>query len=124
MCRDWDLIRRMLLAVQGTAMSEETAYYGTAINAARFVDAAHDWDTVAYNVDLMQQGGLAEGIVVRTHFGEAVAMHVGPLLWEGLNFLDLFTPAPVWENVKRRLDRVDGHAPYETLMEWGRHAAT
>lgn len=93
MCRDMDLIRDMLLTT-GDATSP--------VDARTFVDGAHDWGTVVYNLDMIRQANLAEVRFGRTALGITRAT-VGPLTWAGNEYVDAIRDNNVWKTVKHTL---------------------
>lgn len=85
MKRDWELVRRILLALEsqdGRLMPDQIAGY----------DAA----AVCYHMEIMRQAGLIEANSVA---GACVALS---LTWNGHEFLDSIRQDTVWNKVKVR----------------------
>ncbi len=105
MRRDMDLIRDMLLTT-GDAPAP--------VDARTFVDDAHDWGTVVYNLDMIRQANLAEIRFGRTALG-VVRATVGPLTWAGNEYVDAIRDNNVWKKVKRTLAQTVGGATLDTV---------
>lgn len=105
MRRDMDLIRDMLLST-GDAPAP--------VDAHTFVDDTHDWNTVVYNLDMIQQAGLAEVDFGRTAMG-VIRATVGPLTWSGNEYLDAIRDDSVWKKVKRTLAQTVSGATLDTV---------
>lgn len=77
--RDMDLIRRILVMVGDSPVP---------LNATVFVDETHPFEIVAYHIDLIGQANLADTSITRMGGGMIARAEVGPLTWDGNEFLD------------------------------------
>lgn len=86
MQRDWELVRRILLALEasegGRLMADQVAGF--------------DAESVCYHMEIMRQAGLIEARVIQ---GACVALS---LTWAGHEFLDGIRKDTVWNKVKAR----------------------
>lgn len=86
MRRDWDLVRRILLALEESEGGNLTPDRVTGF----------DQDTVCYHMEIMRQAGLIDARVIQ---GACVALS---LTWKGHEFLDGIRKDMVWNKVKAR----------------------
>ena len=106
MRRDMDLVRRMLRVSAGSAREVE---------ASVFVDDEHDFQTVAYNIDLIGQAGLAEVSILRDFSDRYFFAAVRRLTWEGCDFLDAFSDDDMWSHIKEKTACLGVRVPFEVL---------
>lgn len=91
MKRDMELVRLVLLAI-------EDEYRSTAI--ANLKIDGYDFETVAYHCKILDEAGFVSGY--RAQYGSdcLYAFSVGPLTWEGNEFLDRIRDDSIWEKTK------------------------
>ena len=106
MRRDMDLIRSMLKAVADS---------DAPMDAQAFTDDAHPFPVIAYHADLLRQAGLADVSEVKDAGGKIVLATIGPLTWEGNDFLDAIRSDAVWSRTKRLVASRVGSASFEVL---------
>ena len=94
MRRDMDLIRGILLTVGDS---------DDPVDANVFTDSAHSFELVVYHIDLIRQAGLADTNITRAMGGRIIHATVGPLTWEGNEFLDAVRSDTIWGTVKKRV---------------------
>lgn len=89
MKRDWDVVRKILLAL------EEVEGPSADLRSVEGID-----DPVfIYHVDLLEKAGLIEAKVVKAMVGPIAAIAFR-LTWQGHEFLDSIRPKPIWDKVK------------------------
>jgi hypothetical protein len=83
MKRDWELIRKILMQLEKTQSSK------ACLRSDEIPD--HDSDVVAYQMKLLIQAGLIEGLRGCRH------CTAYSLTWEGHEFLDTVRSKPIWD---------------------------
>ena len=101
MRRDMDLVRSILKAV-ANAQGD--------LDGSALTDATHDLQDIAYHVDILEEGGLIEGQVIRDWGGTAVRVTIFRLTWDGNEFLDAVSNDKVWNKVKLKVSQFAGAA--------------
>ncbi len=84
MKRDWELIREILTELEKTQSSKACLRSNEVPN--------YDPDAVAYQMKLLIQAGLIEGLRGRMH------CTAYSLTWDGHEFLDMIRSKPVWDS--------------------------
>jgi hypothetical protein len=113
MRRDLDLIRRILLHL------EEGGEGASPSGWSDFVDAGYEIPQIHYHVRLLHDAGLIEA-------DEIVPGQWWPerMTWAGHEFLDSARNDELWSEVKKRVERGPGTAPFllfhELLIRMGR----
>ena len=106
MRRDMDLIRRILVMVGDSPVP---------LNATVFVDETHPFETVAYHIDLIGQADLADTSITRMCGGVIAGAEVGPLTWDGNEFLDAIRSDTIWARVKQRVGATVGSTTIDVI---------
>ena len=104
--RDMDLIRRILVMVGDSPVP---------LNATVFVDEAHPFEMVAYHIDLIGQANLADTSITRMGGGMIARAEVGPLTWDGNEFLDAIRSDTIWTRVKQRVGATVGSTTIDVI---------
>ena len=91
---DWEVIRKILLKI------EELPKAGS-LNSKEFANEIIDSGTVAYNIILLFDYGLIDGILKRGTTG-SIWCEVARLTSEGSQFLDAIKQDAVWGMIKER----------------------
>lgn len=89
MKRDWDLIRKILIEVEGL---------GDTRSAVEQIDGT-DYEAVSYHIHLMIDAGLVEGQCTQGMDGP-LRCYASALTWEGHEFLDKIRSATFWNKIK------------------------
>lgn len=108
MKRDMDLVRKILLTVEG---SEEGMY------AESFTDDQNDYAKVAYTIDLMKGAGLLQAHIQKIAGGQYGAVYVDTLTWDGHDFLDSVRSNKVWAKVKQKIAQEVVSAPFSVVKK-------
>ncbi len=106
MRRDMGLIRYILVMVGDSPVP---------LNATVFVDATHPFETVAYHIDLIGQANLADTSITRMGGGAIAHAEVGPLTWDGNEFLDAIRSDTIWSRVKQRVGATVGSTTIDVI---------
>ncbi len=96
MKRDMDLVREILLAVEGGTLSFGDEDEPDGLD--------HPRDVVLHHLHLMEQAGLVE-VMFRPLSGE---IHLRGLTWAGHEFLDTVRDPEVWKRTKEGASKVGG----------------
>ena len=78
MRRDMDLVREIMLTVADSS---------GVVDGRALMDGQHDLQDIGYHVEMMEEAGLVEATVQKEWSGSYVFVRVGPLTWEGNDFL-------------------------------------
>jgi hypothetical protein len=107
MRRDLDLVRRILLDLEGRADHPETSS-----GWSNLVDQGFELDAIQFHVQLMNDAGLiqADELVPGQWWPERVT-------WAGYEFLDAARNETLWNEARRRVERSVGSAPFEIVRE-------
>lgn len=108
MKRDMELVRRILISL---ADSEYP------LDGKLFVDDATSFEKVAYHFEIMQEAGLVKANVQREWGKTAVHAVVGPMTWEGNDFLDAVRNEKVWKRVMTKVAQISGSATFEIVKK-------
>ena len=106
MRRDMDLIRHILVMVGDSPVP---------LNATVFVDETHPFETIAYNIDLIGQAHLADTSITRMSGGAIARAEVGPLTWDGNEFLDAIRSDAIWSRVKQHIATTVGSSTIDVI---------
>lgn len=107
MKRDMDLIRQILLYIDG-----EENCNGT--NSVRLTDSpidGRDWNEVSYHFILLHEAGL-----IRGQNRDNRVIDISGLSWEGHEFLDAIRDENVWEKTKSTATQI-GSFSFETVKD-------
>jgi hypothetical protein len=113
MKRDLDLVRRILLHLEGEGENASPSGWSA------FVEDGYDLPTIHYHVRLLHDAGLIEA-------DEIVPGQWWPerMTWAGHEFLDAARNEELWQETKRRVAGSVGSAPFllfhETLIRMSR----
>ncbi len=107
MKRDMDLIRKILLKVEGISDNQPG---GLLVS----VDG-YDDHVFARHVELIKEAGLVEAQVLRASGAGAVKAQVNRLTWDGYDFLDAIRSDSIWDKTKAGVAQTVGSAPLEVL---------
>ena len=91
MKRDMELVRLILLKI-------EEEYHSTALYNLK-IDG-YDTETTAYHCKILHEAGLISDYDSQYADGEIWSFGVGPLTWEGNDFLDRIRDSSQWKKVK------------------------
>ncbi len=93
MKRDWDVIRDILIEVEGLSPDERNRFsYGLGKAYATHTP------TISEHALLLYKAGYLSGIPINTLGCSAI--HSPELTWEGHDLLDTIRSRPVWERIK------------------------
>lgn len=115
MRRDMDLIREILNTVADAS---------NPVNAQTFVDDTHDLNTIIYHIDLIRQADLAQVAEVKAMGGQIVHADIGPLTWEGNDFLDAVRDDTIWATVKKRIATTVSSVSFDVIKALAVKTAT
>jgi hypothetical protein len=106
MKRDLDLVRRILLHLEGGGESASPSGWSA------FVDEGYDLAAIHYHVRLLHDAGLIEA-------DEIVPGQWWPerMTWSGHEFLDAARNEELWRETKQRVERGAGSAPFLVFQE-------
>jgi len=93
MHRDWDLVRRILLAL------EEKALPYTMMHASEFKDA--DEIGVSYHIKMLANAALIEATDISS-MGKPMVWAATSLTWDGHEFLDSIRSQSMWQKVQAK----------------------
>ena len=99
-----ELVRAILLAVADSA---------GAVDGNALIDELHDLQEVGYHVEMMKDAGLVEASIQKEWGGSYVLVRVGPLTWEGNDFLDAVANDTVWKKVRTKIAQLSGNATFD-----------
>ena len=91
MKRDMDLVRLILMEIEEKYRS--TAIYNLTIDG-------YDTDTVAYHRKILDEAGLISDYKAKYADNEIYVFGVGPLTWDGNDFLEKIRDDSRWKKVK------------------------
>ena len=104
MKRDMDLVRKILIAVEE--------------GNVKLDDLEYDRDQINLHVELMEEHGLVEAVIVPDSDGiehTILACSVERLTWEGHDFLDKARNESIWEQAKKKCLEGTGGLTLELL---------
>ena len=104
MRRDMELVRAILLTVADSA---------GVVDGNVLTDQQHDLQVIGYHVEIMKEAGLVEATLQKEWGGFYIIVRVGPLTWEGNDYLDAVANDTVWKKVKTRIAQLSGNATFE-----------
>lgn len=96
MKRDMELVRKILLKI-------EEEYRSSAL--LNLPIEGYDMETVAYHCRIMQDAGLLTDYEGRSSNNQLYMFWVGPLTWEGNDFLDKIRDDGVWHKTKEAITK-------------------
>ena len=101
MIRDMDLIRQLLLKIEAMNLPHGATVFVEPYEPELFVEG-YTTDQIAYNLDLLFDGGFVNGQRAMTHFG------IAGLTWQGHELLDDIRDPEIWNKTKARVKGVAG----------------
>ena len=106
MRRDLDLVRRILLDLEGRGGPQTSSGW------SHLVEQGFEVDSIQFHIQLMNDAGLiqADELVPGQWWPERVT-------WTGYEFLDAARNDALWHEAKRRVERSVGSAPFEIVRE-------
>ena len=104
MKRDMDLIRRMLLEVEGDDNPKTITQF----------TEAHE----VYNIALLEDAGLVEARVVKGSMGKPISAFVIRLTWQGHDFLDAAKDDTIWAKARDRILKPGISFTFSILVEF------
>ena len=107
MKRDLDLIRQILLDIEGEGEDPSRRP-----GFASIADDGYDPEAIPYHVQLMHDAGLivADELVPGQWWPERIT-------WEGHEFLDLARNDALWQRTKRDVESQAGSAPFQVVRD-------
>ena len=110
MRRDFDLIRLLLLQVEGVENVD---------GLSKYTDAEQ-----LYHSCLLIEAGLVHGVIEVDENGDPVATRVSRLNWNGHEFLDMTRDPTLWSKVKGVIGESVRAATIDTIKEVCKEAAS
>lgn len=107
MKRDWDLIRTLLVEIEGLGIGQHFTPHDF---------AGHSSEAVTYHIHLMGQAGLIEW-ANHPWNGEPVVI-AKSLTLAGHDLLDIIRDGDIWSTCKAQLQERLGGVSYEALMQF------
>ena len=111
MKRDFNLIRLILLALEG----DEEAGEKTKEN--------YDQETIAFHAYLMKQADLVEGVIRLDGQGNPKDYRLSRMTWEGYDFLDAMRDAGLWSKAQKTILSNGASVTFGILKAWLVHEA-
>lgn len=106
MKRDMDLVRLILLKI-------EEKYKSTAI--VNLPIEGYDMETVAYHCKIMDEAGLISNYQAQYAEDTLYAFFVGPLTWEGNDYLDKVRDDTLWGKTKEEITKKGLPLVFDTI---------
>lgn len=106
MKRDMDLVRLILLKI-------EAEYQTLPLN--NITINGYDKETIAYHCKILNEVGLISGYKVSHSFEGLSGFSVGPLTWEGCDYLDRIRDDSVWGKTKEVIAKKGLPLVFETI---------
>jgi hypothetical protein len=100
--RDMDLIRLLLLKIEGVENPDLSDYAK---------------EQILYHKRLLIEAGLAHGSIMEDGSGEPVAVVTTRLSWEGHEFLDAARNQSIWEKAKEIISKVGVSVTFPIVKE-------
>ena len=113
MKRDMNLIRDLLLAVEGYTDEEGTP--GEEVVASLTKDGAYTEFQVNYHADLLREAGLILASEMSSAGSDTSVFIFDRLTWEGYEFLDNARDDTRWNQVKRLAEQKTGALSFEVV---------
>src|SRR5262245_45745167 len=108
MKRDMELIRQILLALEG----DEKAHAKT---------GEHSGEERAYHVALMIEAGLVVGQVENDSKGNPRRYFLSRMTWAGHEFLDALRDDNLWQKAKQHVLKPGASWSFDVLKEWAKY---
>ncbi len=106
MKRDMDLVRQILLKI-------ESEYRTRPLN--NITVNGYDKETIAYHCRIMNEAGLVSGYKASHSFEGLSGFSVGPLTWEGCDYLDKIRDDSVWGKTKEVITKKGLPLVFDTI---------
>jgi hypothetical protein len=106
MKRDMELIRLILLALEGDEAASERSR------------SEYDSATIAYHAALMIEAGLVEGVVANDEKGIPARCVIQRMTWSGHDFLDAMRDETIWKKARESVLKPIGGVAFDVLKEW------
>lgn len=114
MKRDWDLIREVLIEVEGLDAHNDRKDYAIKHGTRR------DTDAKAEQALLLYKAGFIDGSDLTTMDGPAIAAR--ELTWEGHDLLQTMQSKPVWDRIKNIAQDKGLELTFDTVKALGKVA--
>jgi hypothetical protein len=92
MKRNLDLVRLILLSVEGQDVSAELKAFSE--------------EAQIYHAALLVDAGYVDGTIINGHMGQPVTVRMQKLTWAGHDFIDAIRSDSVWKPVKEKTDAI------------------
>lgn len=89
MKRDWDVVRKILIALEDSEHAHSDLQSVEGVDKEQFM----------YHAGLLIDAGLVEGRVISAMVGPVAAILIR-MTWSGHEFLDSIRPKPIWDKIK------------------------
>jgi len=109
MKRDYDLIRKILLAIE----SSPTGYA-----PRNLAVEGYNYEEIGYHVHLMGQAGLLNTSDVTGLDSSSPEALAQSITWEGHNFLDSMRSETIWNKAKSTLLKSTPEVAFDVLKAW------
>lgn len=106
MKRDWELVRQILLALEGLGDSNGVVTAGDI--------KGYDAENVNYHMRLLNEAGLIQADVMEP-LGASVTCFANRLTWEGHQFLDNIRDNTLWNRVKATIREKGLEISFDTI---------
>ena len=106
MKRDMDLIRLILLALEGDEVACERS------------KSEYDRAAIAYHAALMIEAGFVDGVVSNDENGIPAHCVLQRMTWAGHDFLDAMRDETIWKRAKESILKPIGGVAFDVLKEW------
>jgi hypothetical protein len=106
MKRDMDLVRQMLLALEGDKLADAQS------------KASYEYATIAYHAALLIDAGLVEGMTTKDAEGMPARYFLQRMTWDGHDFLDSMRDDTVWRKARENIFKPIGGVAFDVLKEW------
>ncbi len=107
MKRDMNLVREILLTIEGHPTSE----------APPITIPGRSEEETGYHVYLMIQAGLLEGIETMSKDGDGPEAEASNLTWAGHEFLDTVRDPSRWKDVLSKVGKATGTVTFELVKQ-------
>lgn len=101
-----DLVRDILMAVEESDVP---------VQLPALVTEAWGMDAVGWHVEMLAAHGLVSADVRHGGSGHVIIGEVGPLTWEGCDYLDAIRSDTVWTKARRAIGESVGDAPLSVV---------
>ena len=113
--RDLDLVRDILLSVESAPAT---------LALGDLMEICPDVDKAVFHAELMCGRGLIGCSVERDGFGTVMELSVGPITWEGYDYLDAIRSPRVWKRAKEVIAKTVGDTSLSVVKDTCKMIAT